>query len=277
MATYQVVLRGAKEDFPVMLSNGNLVLEKDLGNGLHEAHWHDPFPKPSYLFALVAAKLDRIEETNTTASGKRALLQVYTRKEDLSQADFAMQSLKRAIFWDEQRYGLELDLERFMIVAVPDFNSGAMENKGLNLFNTKFVLADPQLATDVDYDGIESVVAHEYFHNWTGNRITCRDWFHLSLKEGLTVYRDQEFSSDVQDRSVQRIQDVDALRSRQFPEDAGPNAHPVRPEEGAAMDNFYTATIYEKGAEIIRMMKNLVGAKGFRKGMDLYFDRMMVS
>lgn len=284
MATYQVVLRGSKEDFPVMLSNGNLVLEKDLVDGLHEAHWHDPFPKPSYLFALVAAKLDRIEETITTASGKRALLQVYIRKEDLSQADFAMQSLKRAIFWDEQRYGLELDLERFMIVAVPDFNSGAMENKGLNLFNTKFVLADPQLATDVDYDGIESVVAHEYFHNWTGNRITCRDWFQLTLKEGLTVFRDSEFSSDMaaqglspkeaaSARSVRRIDSVRVLRAAQFPEDAGPMSHPIRPDSYQEIRNFYTATVYEKGAEVIRMLQTLLSVDGFRRGMDLYFAR----
>lgn len=284
MATYRVVLRGSKEDFPVMLSNGNLVLEKDLGNGLHEAHWHDPFPKPSYLFALVAAKLDRIEETVTTASGKQALLQVYTRKEDLSQADFAMQSLKRAIFWDEQRYGLELDLERFMIVAVPDFNSGAMENKGLNLFNTKFVLADPQLATDVDYDGIESVVAHEYFHNWTGNRITCRDWFQLTLKEGLTVFRDSEFSSDMaaqglspkeaaSARSVRRIDSVRVLRAAQFPEDAGPMSHPIRPDSYQEIRNFYTATVYEKGAEVIRMLQTLLSVDGFRRGIDLYFAR----
>jgi aminopeptidase N len=284
MATYQVVLRGAKEDFPVMLSNGNLVLEKDLDNGLHEAHWHDPFPKPSYLFALVAAKLDRLEETITTSSGKKALLQVYTRKEDLSQAGFAMQSLKRAIFWDEKRYGLELDLERFMIVAVPDFNSGAMENKGLNLFNTKFVLADPQLATDVDYDGIESVVAHEYFHNWTGNRITCRDWFQLTLKEGLTVFRDSEFSSDMaaeglspkeaaSARSVRRIDSVRVLRAAQFPEDAGPMSHPIRPDSYQEIRNFYTATVYEKGAEVIRMLQTLLGVDGFRRGMDLYFER----
>ena len=284
MATYKVVLRGSKADFPVMLSNGNLVAEKDLGNGLHEAHWHDPFPKPSYLFALVAAKLDRIEETITTCSGKKALLQVYTRKEDLAQADFAMQSLKRAIFWDEERYGLELDLERFMIVAVPDFNSGAMENKGLNLFNTKFVLADPQLATDVDYDGIESVVAHEYFHNWTGNRITCRDWFQLTLKEGLTVFRDSEFSSDMaakdlspqeaaSARSVRRIDSVRVLRAAQFPEDAGPMAHPIRPDSYQEIRNFYTATVYEKGAEVIRMLQTLLGVDGFRRGMDLYFQR----
>ncbi len=284
MATYDVILRGPKGQFPVLLSNGNLISQKDLGGGLHEAHWQDPFPKPSYLFALVAADLDRIEETITTCSGKRALLQVYTRKEDLSQAGHAMESLKRAIFWDEKRFGLELDLERFMIVAVPDFNSGAMENKGLNLFNTKFVLADPQTATDIDYDGIESVVAHEYFHNWTGNRITCRDWFQLTLKEGLTVFRDSEFSSDMaaqglnereaaSARAVRRIDAVRVLRAAQFPEDAGPMSHPIRPDSYQEIRNFYTATVYEKGAEVIRMLQTLLGIDGFRRGMDLYFKR----
>jgi aminopeptidase N len=284
MATFDVVMRGPKDEFPVLLSNGNLMASRDLEGGLHEAHWQDPFPKPSYLFALVAAKLDRIEETITTRSGKRALLQVYTRKEDLSQAGFAMASLKRAIAWDEDRYGLELDLERFMVVAVPDFNSGAMENKGLNLFNTKFVLADPQTATDVDYDGIESVVAHEYFHNWTGNRITCRDWFQLTLKEGLTVFRDSEFSSDMaaqglsqeaaqSARAVRRIDSVRVLRAAQFPEDAGPMSHPIRPDSYQEIRNFYTATVYEKGAEVIRMIQTLLGVEGFRRGMDLYFAR----
>ena len=284
MTTYDVVMRGPKTQFPVMLSNGNLISETDLGGGMHQVHWQDPFPKPSYLFALVAADLERIEETVTTASGKKALLQVYTRKADLEQADFAMASLKRAIVWDEQRYGLELDLERFMIVAVPDFNSGAMENKGLNLFNTKYVLADPQTATDIDYDGIESVVAHEYFHNWTGNRITCRDWFQLTLKEGLTVFRDSEFSSDMaaqglspdraaSARAVRRIDSVRVLRAAQFPEDSGPMSHPIRPDRYQEIRNFYTATVYEKGAEVIRMLQTLLGIDGFRKGMDLYFAR----
>ncbi len=284
MATYDVVMRGAKAQFPIMLSNGNLVSEKDLGGGVHQVHWQDPFPKPSYLFALVAADLDRIEETVMTASGKKALLQVYTRKADLAQADFAMQSLKRAIFWDERRFGLELDLDRFMIVAVPDFNSGAMENKGLNLFNTKYVLADPQTATDADFDGIESVVAHEYFHNWTGNRITCRDWFQLTLKEGLTVFRDSEFSSDMaahgldpdqaaSARAVRRIESVRVLRSAQFPEDSGPMSHPIRPDSYQEIRNFYTATVYEKGAEVIRMLQTILDRDGFRKGMDLYFAR----
>ena len=284
MATYDVVMRGSRAQFPVMLSNGNLLAERDLGGGVHECHWQDPFPKPSYLFALVAAQLDRIEDTITTASGRKALLQVHTRAEDIAQAGFAMASLKRAIFWDERRYGLELDLERFMIVAVPDFNSGAMENKGLNLFNTKFVLADPDTATDIDYDGIESVVAHEYFHNWTGNRITCRDWFQLTLKEGLTVFRDSEFSSDMaaeglspteaaSARAVRRIDSVRVLRAAQFPEDAGPMSHPIRPDSYQEIRNFYTATVYEKGAEVIRMLQTLLGVDGFRRGMDLYFAR----
>ena len=284
MATYNVVMRGDRALFPVMLSNGNLIGQRDLGNGIHEAHWRDPFPKPSYLFALVAADLEKIEESITTRSGKKALLQVYTRAEDLSQADFALASLKRAIFWDERRYGLELDLERFMVVAVPDFNSGAMENKGLNLFNTKYVLADPQTATDLDYDGIESVIAHEYFHNWTGNRITCRDWFQLTLKEGLTVFRDSEFSSDMaaeglspaqaeSAKALRRIDSVRVLRAAQFPEDAGPMSHPIRPDSYQEIRNFYTATVYEKGAEVIRMLQTMLGIDGFRRGMDLYFAR----
>ena len=284
MTTYDVVMRGRKSQFPVMLSNGNLISEKVLDDGLHEVHWQDPFPKPSYLFALVAADLDRIEETIVTASGKKALLQVYTRPKDLHQAGFAMDSLRRAIFWDEQRFGLELDLERFMIVAVPDFNSGAMENKGLNLFNTKYVLADPLTATDGDFDGIESVVAHEYFHNWTGNRVTCRDWFQLTLKEGLTVFRDAEFSSDMSAqglapaaaasaRAVHRIESVRVLRASQFPEDCGPMAHSIRPDHYQEIRNFYTATVYEKGAEVIGMLQTILGRAGFRKGMDLYFSR----
>jgi len=284
MAIYDVTLRGKKQHFPVLLSNGNLVDQRDLADGWHEARWQDPFPKPSYLFALVAADLDHIEEVITTASGRRALLQVYTRKEDLAQANFALRALRRAIFWDEYRYGLELDLERFMIVAVPDFNSGAMENKGLNLFNTKFVLADPQTATDIDYDGIESVVAHEYFHNWTGNRVTCRDWFQLTLKEGLTVFRDSEFSADMaaegltpqaasSARAVRRIDAVRTLRAAQFPEDSGPMSHSIRPDSYQEIRNFYTATVYEKGAEVIRMLQTMLGVSGFRKGMDLYFSR----
>jgi len=283
MTTYRVTLRGNAQAFPVMLSNGNLLEERTEGNR-RICVWHDPFPKPSYLFALVAADLDCIEETLTSKSGESKLLQVYTRKEDLGRADFALASLKRAALWDEQRFGLELDLERFMIVAVPDFNSGAMENKGLNLFNTKYVLADADTATDRDFELVEAVIGHEYFHNWTGNRITCRDWFQLTLKEGLTVFRDQEFTADMlahgltaeqaaSSRAVKRIEDVKTLRAHQFPEDAGPMAHPIRPAQYQEIRNFYTATVYEKGAEVIRMLQTILGIDGFRKGMDLYFAR----
>ena len=277
MAVFTVTLRANKAQHPVLLSNGNLVEEGDLDNGRHFAKWHDPFPKPSYLFALVGADLVSRQQHIRTRSGKDHLLQVYVRRGDLEKTEHAMNSLIASVIWDEHRFGLPLDLERFMIVAVGDFNMGAMENKGLNIFNTKFVLASPATATDVDFDGIESVVAHEYFHNWTGNRITCRDWFQLSLKEGLTVFRDQEFSMDMAGsdsaRGVRRIGDVRALRERQFPEDAGPMAHPVRPDQYQAIDNFYTSTIYEKGAEVVRMMQTLVGRDGFAKGMSLYFQR----
>jgi aminopeptidase N len=283
LSVYTVTLRGQASAFPTLLSNGNLIKQTQDGDHL-VCTWHDPFPKPSYLFALVAADLQCIEETITSASGAPKLLQVYTKAQDLGRADFALQSLKRAVFWDEKRFGLELDLERFMIVAVPDFNSGAMENKGLNLFNTKYVLADPQTATDRDHELVEAVIGHEYFHNWTGNRITCRDWFQLTLKEGLTVFRDQEFTGDMlahglptaqaaSARAVKRIDDVRTLRAHQFPEDAGPMAHPIRPAEYQEIRNFYTATVYEKGAEVIRMLQTLLGVDGFRKGMDLYFAR----
>lgn len=277
MATYTVTLRADKAKFPVLLSNGNLVEQGELDNGRHYAKWHDPFPKPSYLFALVAAQLVAREQRIVSRSGKEHLLQVWVKKGDLEKTEHAMRSLVASLVWDEARFGLPLDLDRFMIVAVDDFNGGAMENKGLNLFNTKYVLASPATATDIDFAGIESVVAHEYFHNWTGNRITCRDWFQLSLKEGLTVFRDQEFSMDMAGsasaRAVKRIEDVRALRAAQFPEDAGPMAHPVRPEHYAAVDNFYTATVYEKGAEVVRMMHTLVGREGFARGMSLYFER----
>jgi aminopeptidase N len=277
MATYQVTLRAIKKDFPVLLSNGNLIKEEELPNGWHSAVWQDPFPKPSYLFALVAGKLQAIERTIKSQSGKDKLLQVWVEAKDLDKTEHAMDSLIASIKWDEQRFGLELDLDRFMIVAVGDFNMGAMENKGLNIFNTKFVLANPETASDVDYSNIESVVAHEYFHNWTGNRITCRDWFQLSLKEGLTVFRDQEFSADqmgsASGKAVKRIEDVRLLRQVQFPEDAGPMAHPIRPDSYQEINNFYTVTVYEKGAEIIRMQQTLLGRDGFRKGMDLYFKR----
>ena len=277
MACYRVTLRAIKADFPVLLANGNLVATEELPNGWHSAVWEDPFPKPSYLFALVAGKLVCIEESITTGSGASKLLQIWVEPQDLPKTRHAMDSLIHSIRWDEARYGLELDLDRFMIVAVGDFNMGAMENKGLNIFNTKYVLAQPETATDTDFANIESVVAHEYFHNWTGNRVTCRDWFQLSLKEGLTVFRDQEFSADQMGsesgRAVKRIDDVRLLRQLQFPEDAGPMAHPIRPDAYQEINNFYTVTIYEKGAEVVRMYQTLLGVEGFRKGMDLYFAR----
>ena len=277
MARYRVTLRARKEDYPVLLSNGNLIASEELADGWHSAVWEDPFPKPSYLFALVAGKLVCLEDSIQTKSGIQKLLQIWVEPRDLEKTEHAMDSLKRSIAWDEERYGFELDLERFMIVAVSDFNMGAMENKGLNIFNTKFVLADAQTATDTDFANVESVVAHEYFHNWTGNRVTCRDWFQLSLKEGLTVFRDQEFSADQMGtesgRAVKRIEDVRLLRQMQFPEDAGPMAHPIRPDEYQEINNFYTVTVYEKGAEVVRMYQTLFGREGFRKGMDLYFKR----
>ena len=277
MATYRVMLRGDKARYPVLLSNGNLVEQGDLGDGRHYALWEDPFKKPSYLFALVAGQLVCEEQTLRLQSGRDVLLQVWVEPGNLDKTAHAMESLVKSIRWDEERFGLELDLDRFMIVAVGDFNMGAMENKGLNIFNTKFVLANSRIATDTDYANIESVVGHEYFHNWTGNRVTCRDWFQLSLKEGLTVFRDQEFSADMigsaSGRAVKRIEDVRVLRQAQFPEDAGPMAHPVRPDSYVEINNFYTVTIYEKGAEVVRMMQTLVGRDGFRKGMDLYFAR----
>jgi aminopeptidase N len=277
MAVYTVTLRADKKAYPVLLSNGNLVEEGDLDKGRHYAKWHDPFPKPSYLFALVAADLVVRHQRIRTRSGKDHLLQVYVRRGDLDKTEHAMNSLVASVIWDEARFNLPLDLERFMIVAVSDFNMGAMENKGLNIFNTKYVLANPMTATDADFAGIESVVGHEYFHNWTGNRVTCRDWFQLSLKEGLTVFRDQEFSMDMAGspsaRAVKRIEDVRQLRQIQFPEDAGSMAHPVRPDQYAEINNFYTATIYEKGAEVVRMMQTLVSPSGFAQGMALYFQR----
>ena len=277
MAVFTVTLRADKAKYPVLLSNGNLVEQLTLDNGRHLAKWHDPFPKPSYLFALVAANLVCREQRIRSRTGKDHLLQIYVRQGDMDKTEHAMNSLIASVAWDEARFGLALDLERFMIVAVGDFNMGAMENKGLNIFNTKYVLASPATATDADFAGIESVVGHEYFHNWTGNRITCRDWFQLSLKEGLTVYRDQEFSMDMAGaasaRAVKRIEDVRGLRAVQFPEDAGPMAHPVRPDSYVEINNFYTATIYDKGAELVRMMATLVGREGFRLGMALYFSR----
>ncbi len=277
MANFSVTLRADKAAYPVLLSNGNLVGQGLLDNGKHFAKWVDPHKKPCYLFALVAGLLVCHEQKIKTKSGSEHLLQVYVRPGDLDKTEHAMRSLMAAIAWDEARFGLSLDLERFMIVAVGDFNMGAMENKGLNIFNTKYVLATPSTATDGDFAGIESVVAHEYFHNWTGNRITCRDWFQLSLKEGLTVFRDQEFSMDMSGsgsaRAVQRIEDVRNLRAVQFGEDAGPMSHAVRPAEYSEINNFYTATVYEKGAEVVRMMQTLVGKEGFNAGMKLYFQR----
>jgi aminopeptidase N len=277
MAKYKVMLRADKQKYPVLLSNGNLIEQGDLGDGRHYALWQDPFKKPSYLFALVAGNLVCQEETIRLKSGREALLQVWVEEGNLDKTQHAMTSLINSIRWDEERFGLELDLDRFMIVAVGDFNMGAMENKGLNIFNTKYVLANPRIATDVDYANIEAVVGHEYFHNWTGNRVTCRDWFQLSLKEGLTVFRDQEFSADMigtdSGRAVKRIDDVRVLRQAQFPEDAGPMAHPVRPDSFVEISNFYTVTVYEKGAEVVRMYQTLFGRDGFRKGMDLYFER----
>ncbi|MCX7660350.1 MAG: aminopeptidase N [Caldimonas manganoxidans] len=278
MATFNVTIKADAEKYPVLLSNGNLVEQGRLEGGKHYAKWVDPHPKPSYLFALVAAKLVCREQRIRSRSGREHLLQVYVRAGDLDKTEHAMNSLIAAVAWDEARFGLSLDLDRFMIVAVSDFNMGAMENKGLNIFNTKYVLANPATATDADYAGIESVVGHEYFHNWTGNRITCRDWFQLSLKEGLTVFRDQEFSQDLvahspSARAVKRIEDVRTLRQHQFPEDAGPMAHPVRPDSYVEINNFYTATVYDKGAEVVRMMQTLVGREGFARGMTLYVQR----
>jgi aminopeptidase N len=288
MATYTVTLRADKEAYPVLLSNGNLLEQGDLPDGRHFARWEDPFRKPSYLFALVAGKLVALEERVTSGSGKEKLLQVWVEPHDLDKTRHAMDSLIHSIRWDERRFGLELDLDRFMIVAVSDFNMGAMENKGLNIFNTKYVLANPETATDTDFANIEAVVGHEYFHNWTGNRVTCRDWFQLSLKEGLTVFRDQEFSADMAAgahrqngrnggdeaaRATKRIEDVRVLRQMQFAEDAGPMAHPVRPESYVEINNFYTMTVYEKGSEVVRMYQTLFGRDGFRRGMDLYFKR----
>ena len=263
----------ADKAFPRLLSNGNLLSAGALPGGRHFAVWNDPFPKPCYLFALVAGALDELADHIITMSGRRVELKIYVDPGMAAKAAYAMDALKRSMAWDEQTFGREYDLDLFMIVAVRDFNFGAMENKGLNIFNSSLLLAEPETATDLDYERIESVVAHEYFHNWTGNRITCRDWFQLCLKEGFTVFRDQSFSADMRGEAVQRIKDVKALRARQFSEDQGPMAHPVRPDSYLKIDNFYTATIYEKGAEVIRMLKTLIGAEAFRAGSDLYFER----
>jgi aminopeptidase N len=274
MAVYTTRIEAAKSDAPVLLANGNPISGGDIaGTDRHFAVWHDPFPKPCYLFALVGGKLACVEDSFRTSSGRSVALKIYVEPGKEDRCAYAMDSLKRAMRWDEARYGREYDLDVFMIVAVSDFNMGAMENKGLNIFNDKYVLATPETATDADFAHIEAVIAHEYFHNWTGNRITCRDWFQLCLKEGLTVFRDQEFSADQRSRAVERIGDVRVLRAHQFVEDAGPLAHPVRPSLYHEINNFYTATVYEKGAEIVRMLNVLLGDDGFRKGMDLYFSR----
>ena len=273
MSKFTTTIVADKKRYPVLLSNGNKIDGGEFSDGRHWVKWEDPFAKPSYLFALVAGDLAVTEDYFTTMSGRNVKIEFYTTEADKPKVGFAVESLKNAMKWDETRFGLEYDLDIFMVVAVGDFNMGAMENKGLNIFNTKFVLADSRTATDTDFEGIESVVGHEYFHNWTGNRVTCRDWFQLSLKEGLTVFRDQEFSGDRASRAVRRIESIRLLRQHQFPEDAGPTAHPVRPASYEEMNNFYTMTVYEKGAEVVRMYHTLLGEEGFQKGMKLYFQR----
>jgi len=273
MAVFTTTIVADRKKYPVLLANGNLREKGFLDDGRHFAVWHDPFPKPSYLFALVAGDLARIEGRFRTRSGREVGLHIYVEPRNRDKCAHAMEALKKAMRWDEETYGLEYDLDVYMIVAVDDFNMGAMENKGLNVFNSKYVLARPESATDADFEGIERVIAHEYFHNWTGNRVTCRDWFQLSLKEGLTVFRDQEFTGDITSRPVKRIEDVQIMRNYQFREDAGPLAHPVRPDSYMAINNFYTLTVYDKGAEVIRMLHTFLGREGFRKGLELYFQR----
>lgn len=273
MARYTVSLHADRERYPVLLANGNLIAQGEEAESRHWATWKDPFPKPSYLFAIVAARLDRRADTFLTRSGRKVLLQFFVEPRKLDQGAFALEALKKAMKWDEETYGLEVDLDQYNVVAVGDFNAGAMENKGLNVFNTKLVLARPDISTDFDFSFIDRTVAHEYFHNWTGNRVTCRDWFQLSLKEGLTVFREEQYAGDMYSEPVARIQKVRQLRSSQFPEDAGPMAHPVRPSSYQQVSNFYTATVYGKGAEVVRMMHTLIGPVYFRKGIDLYFQR----
>ena len=273
MSVFTTTVVADKAKYPVLLSNGNAVNRKDLDGGRHSVTWNDPFKKPAYLFALVAGNLEFVEDTFTTMSGREVTLRIFVEPHNISKCDHAMLSLKKSMTWDEEIYGREYDLDIFMIVAVDDFNMGAMENKGLNIFNSSCVLARPDTATDGSFQRIEAIVAHEYFHNWSGNRVTCRDWFQLSLKEGFTVFRDAEFTADMNSRTVKRVEDVNVLRSHQFVEDAGPMAHPIRPDSFIEISNFYTLTIYEKGAEVVRMIHNIVGKDGFRKGTDLYFDR----
>ena len=273
MSVFTVTIDADATRYPVLLSNGNLLESRSLDGGRHEAMWHDPFPKPAYLFALVAGDLANIEDSFTTCGGREVTLRIYVEEKDLGKCDHAMDSLKRSMRWDEEVFGREYDLDIFNVVAVDDFNMGAMENKSLNIFNTSCVLCDPDTTTDLGYQRVEAIVAHEYFHNWSGNRVTCRDWFQLSLKEGFTVFRDAEFSSDMGSRTVKRVEDVTVLRTAQFAEDAGPMAHPVRPESFIEINNFYTLTVYEKGAEVVRMIHTLLGPQAFRKGSDLYFER----
>ena len=273
MSVFTTKITADRTRYPVLLSNGNKVDESDLGDGRHSVTWHDPHKKPSYLFALVAGDLKAIDDNFVTQSGRDVLIRIFVEEKDLDKCDHAILSLKNAMKWDEEVYGREYDLDIFMIVAVDDFNMGAMENKGLNIFNTSCVLASKATTTDSGFQRVEGVVAHEYFHNWSGNRVTCRDWFQLSLKEGFTVFRDSEFSADMNSRTVKRIEDVSLLRTHQFAEDAGPMAHPVRPASFIEISNFYTMTIYEKGAEVVRMIYNMLGADAFRKGTDLYFSR----
>ena len=273
MARYTTTLVADKSRYPVLLSNGNAVAQGEMDDGRHWVSWQDPFPKPSYLFALVAGDLFCQEDSFRTCSGRDVPLKIFVEHENRHKCDHALESLKQAMKWDEETYGREYDLDIFMLVAVNDFNMGAMENKGLNIFNASCVLASPETATDADYYNIQSIIGHEYFHNWSGNRVTCRDWFQLSLKEGFTVFRDQEFSADLNSRPVKRIADVNLLRSHQFAQDASPMAHPVRPDSYIEISNFYTVTVYNKGAEVVRMIRNLIGADGFRKGCDLYFER----
>ena len=273
MTKFTTKLIGDKSEFPTLLSNGNLIESGEIDSEKHYAVWEDPFKKPSYLFAVVAGELDLFQDSFTTMTNRKIDLKIYTDPNKSKQAQFAMESLKKAMRWDEEKFGLEYDLDIFMIVAVDSFNMGAMENKGLNIFNSSLLLADEKTSTDSDFLAIEAVIAHEYFHNWTGNRITCRDWFQLTLKEGLTVFRDQLFSADMRDSTIQRVQDVERLRRFQYPEDSSPNAHPIKPKEYLEINNFYTFTVYEKGAEVIRMIQTILGEEGFRKGMDLYFER----
>lgn len=273
LSEYRVTIRADQSSYPVLLSNGNLVSSRDLGDGRHEAVWHDPHKKPSYLFALVAGNIDKISDHFVTRSGRNVLLEIYSTTANLPRCEWAMACLKASMKWDEETYGREYDLDRFMIYAADDFNMGAMENKGLNIFNSRFLLADKDIATDHDFELVDSIIAHEYFHNWSGNRVTCRDWFQLSLKEGFTVFRDQQYSADRGSPAVLRIAETAFMQAHQFPQDAGPMAHPIRPDEYEAIDNFYTVTVYEKGAEVIRMLRTLLGAEAYRKGCDLYFDR----